>query len=74
MKTTGAPKVGLGQYGQQPYRYVFDTDLADTIRIRYDNMYTTIGFKIKNFGFQQQSKCSRLIYTVNPTNTSSKTQ
>ena len=28
--------VGLGRYGQQPIRYVFDTDLADTIRIRYD--------------------------------------
>ena len=28
--------LGLGQYGQQPIRYVFDTDLADTIRIRYD--------------------------------------
>jgi len=28
--------LGLGRYGQQLYRYVFDTDLADTIRIRYD--------------------------------------
>jgi len=28
--------IGLGRYGQQPYRYVFDTDLADTIHIRYD--------------------------------------
>ena len=29
-------KLGLGRYGQQPYRYLFDTDLANTIRIRYD--------------------------------------
>ena len=28
--------LGVGRYGQQPIRYVFDTDLADTIRIRYD--------------------------------------
>ena len=28
--------IGLGRYGQQPIRYVFDTDLADTIRIRYE--------------------------------------
>ena len=34
-------------------------------------MYMTFkGFKIKNFGFQQQSECFGLIYTVNPTNIS----
>ena len=27
--------VGLGLYGQRPIRYVIDTYLADTIRIRY---------------------------------------
>ena len=33
-------------------------------------MYMTKGFKIKNFGFQQQSECFGLIYMVIPTNTS----
>ena len=27
--------LGLGRYGQQPIRYVFDTDLANTIVIRF---------------------------------------
>jgi len=36
------------------------------------HMYMTSGFKMKNFGFQWQSKCFGLIYTVNPTNTSAK--
>jgi len=29
--------------------------------------HNIIDFKIKNFGFQQQSECFGLIYTVNPT-------
>jgi len=28
--------LGLGRYGQQPIPYILDTDLADTIHIRYD--------------------------------------
>ena len=65
--------LGLGQYGQQPIRYVFDTDLANTIRI-YDmiHMCMTLGFKIKNFGFQKQSELFGLIYTVNLTCTKAK--
>jgi len=66
-------RIGLGRYGHQPYRYVFDTDLADTIRIRYDTHVYDLSFKINNFVFQQQSECFELIYTVNPTNASSKT-
>jgi len=67
-------KLGLGRYSHQPYRYVFDTVLADTIRIRYDTYVHDLRFQNQEFGFQQQSKCFGLIYTVNPTNTSSKTQ
>jgi len=37
-------------------------------------MYTTSDLKIKNIGFQQQSKCFGLIYTMNPTNTNCKSQ
>jgi len=40
-----AKYIGLGQYGLQLIRYVFDTDLADTIRIRYDSHVHV--FKIK---------------------------
>jgi len=50
---------------------------ADTICIRYRPCrYDTysiryyVHHKIKNFGFQQQSECFGLIYTVNQTNTS----
>ena len=38
-------KLGLGRYGHQPYRYVFDTDLADTIRIRYDTHVYDLRFQ-----------------------------
>jgi len=41
------------------------------IRIRY-NTHALEGFKMKNFGFQQQNECLGLIYTVNQTNTSAK--
>jgi len=63
----------LGRYGQQPIRYVFDTDLVDTIRIRYDTHVHDLRFKNQDFFlFQQQSECFELIYTVNPANTSAK--
>jgi len=34
--TVLASSLGMGRNGQQPIRYIFDTDLADTIHIRYD--------------------------------------
>jgi len=37
--------LGLGRYGHQPYRYVFDTDPADTIRIRYDTLVHDLMFQ-----------------------------
>jgi len=51
-------QLGLGRYVQQPIRYVFDTDLADTIRIRY-NTHVHEGYKIKQFEFKQQSEYFR---------------
>ena len=64
--------LGLGRYGQQTIQYIFVTDLANTIHIRYNKHYT-YGFKIKHFGFQQQRECFEfIIYIVNPTNTSAK--
>ena len=36
---------GLGRYGQQPIRYVFDTDLADTYVFNTIHMYTTLKFQ-----------------------------
>jgi len=50
----------LGRYGEQPIRYLFDTDLADT---RVHDL--SKGFKINNFGFHQQSECFRLIEQTN---------
>jgi len=47
----------------------------DTVSSRYDTYTIHIyihDFKIKNFGFQQQSECFGLIYRVNQTNTSAK--
>ena len=52
--------------------WILNTDLADTIRIRYDTHVHDLCFKIKNFGFQQQSECFGLIFTVNPVNTKAK--
>ena len=46
----------------RPIQYLFGTI----------NMYMTLGFKIKNFGFQQQSECFGLIFTVHPINASAK--
>ena len=73
--------LGLGWYGHQPYRYVFDTDLADTIRyvfdmirIRYDTHVHDIRFQNLELRISTTNKCFGLIYTVNSTNTSSKTQ
>ena len=56
-------QLGLGRYVQQPIRYVFDTGLADTIRIRY-NTHVHEGYKIKQFGFKQQSEYFRFICTL----------
>ena len=64
--------IGLGRHSQQPYRYVFDTNLADTIRIQYDTPVHDLRFQNQEFWFQQQSECFGLKYTVNPTNTSAK--
>ena len=66
--------LGLGRYGHQPYRYVFDTDLVDTIRIRYDTHVHDIRFQNLELWISTTNKCFGLIYTVNSTNTSSKTQ
>jgi len=38
-------RIGLGRYSQQPIRYVFDTDLADTIRIRCDTHVHALRFQ-----------------------------
>jgi len=67
-------RVGLGRYCQQSIRYVFQTDLADTIRFRYDTPSCTnpkvlqsrvldCNNKVNVFGF---------IVTVNEKNTSAK--
>jgi len=37
--------LGLGQYGQQPIWYVFNTDIADIIRTRYDTHVCVFRFK-----------------------------
>jgi len=42
-------RLGLGQYGKQPIQYVFDTDLADTIRIRYDTHVHDLRFQNQEF-------------------------
>jgi len=42
-------KLGLGLYGQQPIRYVFDTDFADTICIRYDTHLHKLRFQYQEF-------------------------
>ena len=39
----------LGRYGQQLIRYVFDSDLADTIRIRYDKHVHDLRFQYQEF-------------------------
>ena len=64
--------IGLGWYGQQPIRNIFDTDLSDMIGIRYNTHVNDLRFQIKNFGFQQQMWSLGLIYTVpvNSINTS----
>jgi len=59
-------QLGLGRYGQQPYRYIFDTDLADTIRFRYTiHMYVTKGLKSRILDFNNKVNdlgwCIRLI-------------
>jgi len=41
--------VGLERYGQQPIPYVLDTDLADTIRIRYDTHEHDFRFQNQEF-------------------------
>jgi len=41
----------LGRYGQQQIRYVFDTDLSDSIRIRYDaHVHDLKISKVSNWG------------------------
>jgi len=42
-------RVGLGRYGQQQYRSVFDRDLADMIRIRYDTHVNDLRFHNQEF-------------------------
>jgi len=42
-------ELGLRRYGHQPYQYVFDTDLADTIRIRYDTHVHDLRFQSQEF-------------------------
>jgi len=37
--------LGLRRYGQQPYRFIFDTEHANTIRIRYDTHVHDIRFQ-----------------------------
>ena len=62
------------------FTYIYSTELltkvnsrAWTIRSAADTIQTMpIRYVIKNSGFQQQSECFWLIYTVNPTNTSAK--
>jgi len=49
MVYTNTSIVGLGRYGQQPYRYVFDTGLANTIRIRYDTHVHELRFQNQEF-------------------------
>jgi len=46
--------LGLGRYSQQLIRYVFETNLADMIRIQ-DTCTTHKASKMKNFLFQHQS-------------------
>ena len=61
-------RLGLERYGQQLIRYVCDTDFADTKCIRYDTHAHDLRFQTQYFLFQR----FRLIYTVNPANTSAK--
>jgi len=42
-------QLGLKRYGQQPYRYVIDTGLPDTIRIRYDKNVHDFRFPNQEF-------------------------
>jgi len=51
----GVALLGLGRYGQQPIRYVFDTDLADTIRIRYDTHVHDYRFQSQEFCFNNKA-------------------
>jgi len=39
----------LGQYGQQLFRYIFGTDLANMIRIRYDTHVHYLRFQNQEF-------------------------
>jgi len=48
--------LGLGRYGHQPYRYVFDTDLADTIRIRYDTHVNDLRFQNQEYWISTTKK------------------
>jgi len=64
--------LGLGRYGQQPIRYVFDTDNADTIRIRYGKNVHDLRFHYQELNFNNKVNVFGLIYTMNPTNTSAK--
>jgi len=41
--------VGLGRFGQQPFRYVFDIDVAYTIRIQYDTHVHDLSFQNQEF-------------------------
>jgi len=49
--------IWLGRYGQQPIRYVFDTDFADTIRIRYDT-------RVHHFNIAKVSKSIILDFNI----------
>jgi len=41
--------LGLGRYGKQPIGNVFNTDLADTVRIRYNKHVHNLKFQSQEF-------------------------
>jgi len=48
--------LGLRRYGQQPKRYIFDTDLADMMHTRYDIDVHDLRFRNQDIFFISTTK------------------